>query len=78
MNVGGGASGHLPSIPDRHGPPQDCLGKLRVYGWRAILTHRHYIKPARFDPERPEEWRRHQSPFTQSRRYLKTGANACR
>jgi hypothetical protein len=50
MNVDGRASGHLPSIPDAHGLPQDGVGKVRVYGWRAILTHRHHLTPGLVRP----------------------------
>jgi hypothetical protein len=50
MNVAGGASGHLLSIPDGHNPPQDCVGKLRGCGLQAIMTHRHHIKPGLVRP----------------------------
>jgi hypothetical protein len=50
MNMDGGASGRLPSLPDGHGPPQDCVGHLRGCGLQAIMTYMHHIKPGLVRP----------------------------
>jgi hypothetical protein len=51
MNVDGGASGHLPSLPDGHDPTQDCVGQLRECEPKAIMTHIHHLNPGWSNPD---------------------------